>query len=80
MGKAKIINFSPEYGHVTYQIKGNEAYNNMQANVFPLNIPSTLGVGSKGQNKLFSGVWESNLFSGQKHIWYTRLSFPILVL
>ena len=25
-----------EYGHIAYQIKGNEAYNNMLANISPL--------------------------------------------
>ena len=32
-------------GHEAYQVKGNEAYNNMLANIFPLLWP--LGVGSK---------------------------------
>ena len=30
--------FFAEYGHVAYQIKGNEAYNNMLAIVLPLHI------------------------------------------
>ena len=33
--KGKNIFFS-EYGHVIYQIKGNETYNKMQANILPL--------------------------------------------
>ena len=45
---AKIQLFS-EYGPVAYQIKGNEAYNNMIANILPLHTPLTPGVGSKGQ-------------------------------
>ena len=36
-----------EYGHVAYQIKRNEAYNNILANVLPLHTPLTSGVGSK---------------------------------
>ena len=31
-------------------IEGNEAYNNMQVNTFPLHTPSAPGVGSRGQN------------------------------
>ena len=34
-----------EYGHVAYQIKGNEAYNNMLANVLLLCTPLTPQVG-----------------------------------
>ena len=41
------INFS-EYGHVAYQIKGNEAYTNMLANSLLIHVPLTPGVGSKG--------------------------------
>ena len=37
-----------EYGHVAYQIKGNEAYNNMKVNILPQHLPLTPGVGSKG--------------------------------
>ena len=37
-----------EYGHVAYQIKGNEVYNNMPANSLPVHSPLTPGVGSKG--------------------------------
>ena len=37
-----------EYGHVVaYQIKWNEAYNNMIANVLPLHTPLTPQVGQK---------------------------------
>ena len=36
------ITFS-EYGRVAYQIKGNEAYNNVLATVWPLHTPFTPG-------------------------------------
>ena len=36
-----------EYGHVAYQIKGNETYNNTLANILPLHSPLTPGVGVK---------------------------------
>ena len=36
-----------EYRHVAYQIKGNEACNNMQANILPINTPSTPRRGEK---------------------------------
>ena len=42
------INFFRIYGHVAYQIKGNEAYNNILANVLPLPTPLIPGFGSKG--------------------------------
>ena len=42
-----------EYGHVAYQIKGNEAYNNMLANILSLLTPLTPGMGSKGHFFLF---------------------------
>ena len=32
---AHIKSTFSEYGHVAYQLKGNEAYNNMPANVLP---------------------------------------------
>ena len=38
------INFS-EYGYFAYHIKGNEAYNNMFANILPLHTSLTPGVG-----------------------------------
>ena len=41
------INFFSEYGHVAYQIKGNEAYNKMLAKTIPLNTPLTPGWGQK---------------------------------
>ena len=41
-----------EYGHVAYQIKGNEVYNNM-LNIFPLHTPLIPVVGSKGHFFLF---------------------------
>ena len=37
-----------DYGHVTFQIKGNAAYNNTLANILLLHLPLTPGVGSKG--------------------------------
>ena len=39
-----------KYGHVVYQIKGNNAYSKIVANV----SPQTPGLGSKGQNIFFS--------------------------
>ena len=48
---AYIKLFFSEYGHVAYQIKGNEAYNYMLANVLPIHTSLTPG-GSKGH--LFS--------------------------
>ena len=41
VGQMPNILFSPEYGHVAYQIKENDTYNNMQANC--LHTASTLG-------------------------------------
>ena len=38
-----------DYGHVAYQIKGNETYKNMLVNILPSHIPLAPGVGSKGQ-------------------------------
>ena len=35
--------FFSEYGHVLYQIKGNDAYNNMLANSLPLHTPIRWG-------------------------------------
>ena len=43
-----------EYGHVAYQIKGNEAYNNMLVNILLLHLPLIPGVGSKGVFFFFS--------------------------
>ena len=43
-----------EYGHVAYQIKADDAGNNMVANMLPADTPSTQGVGSKGQTIYFS--------------------------
>ena len=37
------INFFSEYGHVLYQIKGNDAYNNILANSLPLHTPIGFG-------------------------------------
>ena len=47
--EAKIQLLS-EYGHVSYQIKGNDAFSNMVARRHIL----ALGVWSKGQNNFFS--------------------------
>ena len=45
--KGQNIFFS-DTSHVTYQIKGNDTYDNMKANILPLHTPSW--VGFKGQN------------------------------
>ena len=42
-----------EYCHAAYQIKGNEAYNNMLVNVLPLRTPLTSVEGSKGHFLFF---------------------------
>ena len=36
-----------EYGHVAYQIKGNDGCSNMQSHILSLHAPSIPGVGSK---------------------------------
>ena len=60
-------NFS-EYGHVAYQIKENEAYNNMVANNLHLHKPFTPGVGSKGNFLPFLKVVMLHIkLSGMKH-------------
>ena len=38
-----------EYGHIAYQIKWNNAYSNMVANILPTDTPLTLGSGLKSQ-------------------------------
>ena len=43
-----------EFGHVAYQIKGNETYNNIIANILSLHFPLTPGMGSKGHFFFFS--------------------------
>ena len=53
--EVKIKLFS-EYGHVTYQIKADDAGSNMVANILPTDTPSTQGVGSKGQTISFLKV------------------------
>ena len=51
--------------HVAYQIKGNEAYNNMLANILPLHTP---WVGSKCQNNVFlKVVMLHTKLTGMKH-------------
>ena len=42
--------FPSDYGHVAYQIKGNDAYNNMQRNLSPYTHPRPPGMGSKVEN------------------------------
>ena len=37
-----------EHGHVAYQIEGNEAYNNILANILPLHTSLVPGLGSNG--------------------------------
>ena len=39
-----------ECGHVAYQIKGNEMYDNIYAHILTLRTPSIPEVGSKGQD------------------------------
>ena len=48
-----LVFFSSENGHVAYQIKENDTYNNMQANNLPLHTNSTPGVGLKGKKIFF---------------------------
>ena len=43
-----------EYGHVAYQVKGNDTCSNMVAYILPTAPLPTLRVGSKGQNSTFS--------------------------
>ena len=52
VGPMPKTNFS-KYGHAAYQIKGNEAYNNMLANNLHLHKPFTPVKGSKGNFFLF---------------------------
>ena len=52
-----ILFSSSEYGHVAYQIKGDEAKNNMQANILPLHISLTL-----------RWVKRSNFFFVREHV------------
>ena len=43
-----------EYGHLLYQIKGNDACSNMVTNILPLNTHFLiLGLEPKGQNSTF---------------------------
>ena len=56
------MKFFLEYGHVAYQIKADDAGNNMVANILPTDTPSTQGMGSKGQTIYFS---ESSLVAYQ---------------
>ena len=43
-----------ESSHVAYQIKADNAGNNMVANILPTDTPLTQGFGSKGQTISFS--------------------------
>ena len=52
VGPRPKLNFS-EYGHVAYQIKAEDFYSNMVANILPTDTHSTQGVGSKGQTIYF---------------------------
>ena len=45
-GRGQNSTFS-EYGHVAYQMKGNDECSNMQAHILSLQAPSAPGVGSK---------------------------------
>ena len=53
---AKNLLFS-ECCHVAYQIKENEMYGNIQANILGLRTPSTPGMASKGQT-FFSSSYQ----------------------
>ena len=46
--KGRTIYFS-ESSHVAYQIKADDAGNNMVGNILPTDTPLTQGVGPKGQ-------------------------------
>ena len=54
-----------EYGHIAYVFKGNEAYNNMLANILPLHLLLTPGVRSKGH--FFLKVVMLHIKTGMKH-------------
>ena len=57
-----------EYGHVAYQIKENETYNNMLANILHLHTPLTPGVGSKDHFFSFLKVVMLHMkLTGMKH-------------
>ena len=48
-----------EHSHVAYQIKGNHIYSNMVANILPVDPPlppTTLGMGTIGQNSTFHNM------------------------
>ena len=51
--KGQTICFS-ESSHVAYQIKADDAGNNMVANILPTDTPLTQEVGSKGQTLSFT--------------------------
>ena len=73
--KAKKSTFS-EYGHVVYQIKGNEMYK-IRANTFPLHTHLAQGVESKGQKSFFS---ESDQIKGNEVSNMLANSLPIQTL
>ena len=67
MGRGQTSTFS-EYGHVAYQIKGNDACSNMVANSVPVHIFSIPEVGSKVKT-LFLRVAVIHIkLKGMKHI------------
>ena len=53
-GAEAKINLFLDYGHVSYQIKADDAGSNMVAFFLPTDTPSIQGVGSKGQTLSFS--------------------------
>ena len=52
-----------KFGHVAYQIKDNEAYKSMLANILPLHTPSTPGVGVKMSFFFFSESSQVHIIS-----------------
>ena len=50
------IFFSSEYGHVAYQIKADNAGNNMVANILPTDTPRPRGWGQKVKLYIFLKV------------------------
>ena len=53
-GEAEVKIKLLEYVHVAYQIKADNAGSNMEANILPIDTPSTQGVGSKGPTISFT--------------------------
>ena len=48
--------FYSDYGHVAYQIKGNDTNSNMEANILAVDTPLTPWVESQGQTFFFLKV------------------------